>query len=513
MKKRLLAMLLAGVMMLSLAACTGGTGGSVASSDPLTKDDVIKITVISHASWPYNEDWVIWDYIEEAVGATLDVNAVPSSDKATKYPLMFASRDIMPDLATFDYKPDSDVYAAQGALIAYEDVEDYMPNYKAWKATLSEDEVKTVIDVRKSADGKIYYSPATGREATTGMLAWLYRRDIFEKHGLSVPTTFDEVYEVSKKLKELYPDSFPFAMRSGMSTLGTTGSSWKEYWSVGPYYDFNNEVWGYGAREDITLDMIKFYKKMVEEKLMPADFFTINVQLWQELVTTDRGFLFPDFRTRISFFNGPAREKNPEFDLTAFAPPVANPETGVSKMLRRNDEAIGYVMCNTGDDRRIANTAKYLDWFYTDEAMELVSWGKEGETYEVVDGKKVYIETGEGQNKTTLYGINTHGTFLRYDPEAILTDMDEDTLEVKELTEKHMLDYITPVRFLAFNADEQKIIDEYATACTTYSEEMLAKFILGQEPLSSFDEFQTTLDELGVQEVIKAYTTAYDRVK
>ncbi|MBQ9985258.1 MAG: extracellular solute-binding protein [Oscillospiraceae bacterium] len=514
MKKRLLAFILAAVMLLTLAACTGTSSGNAeVSADPLTKDDVIKVTIYSHASWPYNPDWVVWDYIEEAVGATLEINAIPSSDTTTKYPLMFASRDIMPDVATFDYKPDSDKYASQGALIAYEDVEQYMPNYLAWKGSLSENEVKTVIDVRKSADGKIYYSPATGREATTGMLAWLYRRDIFEKHGLSVPTTFDELYEVSKKLKEIYPDSYPFAMRSGMSTLGTTGSSWKEYWSVGPYYDFNNDVWGYGAREDITLEMIEFYKKMVAEKLMPADFFTINVQLWQELVTTDRGFIFPDFRTRITFFNSAARGNNPEFDLTAFAPPVANPETGVSKMLRRNDEAIGYVMCNTGDAQRIANAAKYLDWFYTDEAMELVSWGKEGETYNVENGKKVYIVSGEGQTKTTLYGINTHGTFLRYDPEAILTDMDAETLEVKELTEKHMLDYITPVRFLAFNDEEQRVIDEYATACTTYTEEMLAKFILGQEPVSNFDKFQETLDELGVQEVIKAYTTAYDRVK
>lgn len=514
MKKRILALLLAAIMMLALCACTGGSK-TVANADPLTKDDVIKVTVLSHASWPYNPDWKVWDYIEEAVGATLEVNAVPSADKATKYPLMFASRDIMPDLVTFDYKPDSDKYAEQGALVAYEDVEQYMPNYLAWVDTLSEQEKKTVVDVRKAADGKIYYSPATGREATTGMLAWMYRKDIFEKHNITPPTTFEGVYEVAKQLKEIYPDSYPFCMRSGMTTLGTTGSSWKEYWSTGPYYDFNNEKWEYGAREDILLPMLEFYKKMVAEKLMPADFFTINVQMWQELITTDRGFFFPDFRTRITFFNGSARENNPDFYLTAFAPPVANEETGVPKMLRRNDEAIGYVMCNTGDERRIANTAKYLDWFYTDEAMELVSWGKEGESYRVVDGKKQYImdDAEPGQNKTTYYGFNTHGTFCRYDPEAILLDMEPEILEVKELTEKHMLDYITPVRFLAFNSEESNVIEEYATACNTYAEEMIAKFILGQEPLSNFDAYQQNLEDLGVQKVIDAYTTAYDRVK
>lgn len=244
MKKRLLALLLAGLMLFALAACTGnGGGGGEVSAAPLTKDDVIKITILSHASWPYDEDWKVWDYIKEGTGATLDVNAVPSSDAKTKYPLMFASRDIMPDVATFDYKPDTDKYAIQGALIPLEDMQEYMPNYKTWVDSLSDVEKKQVVDVRKAADGNIYYAPATGREATTGMLAWMYRRDIFEKHNLKVPTTFDELYEVSKKLKELYPDSYPFAMRSGISNMGTTGSSWKEYWSTGAYYDYNTEKW------------------------------------------------------------------------------------------------------------------------------------------------------------------------------------------------------------------------------------------------------------------------------
>lgn len=259
--------------------------------------------------------------------------------------------------------------------------------------------------------------------------------------------------------------------------------------------------------------MLEFYKKMVAEKLMPADFFTINVQLWQELITTDRGFIFPDFRTRVTFFNGAAQGNNPEFDISAFAPPVANAETGVSKMLRRNDEALGYVMCNTGDAQRIANAAKYLDWFYTDEAMELVSWGKEGESYQLVDGKKQYIQDEDNTSETMLYGFTTHGTFLRYDPEAIEVNMEPSILEIKELTEEHMLTYLSPVRYLAFNDEESKVIEEYATACNTYAEEMIAKFVLGQEPLSGFDAYVENLNEMGVDKVLEAYTSAYDRIK
>ena len=42
---------------------------------------------------------------------------------------------------------------------------------------------------------------------------------------------------------------------------------------------------------------------------------------------------------------------------------------------------------------------------------------------------------------------------------------------------------------------------------------MLTKFMLGQEPLSNFDKFVETLNSMGVDEVLGAYKSAYDRVK
>ena len=57
------------------------------------------------------------------------------------------------------------------------------------------------------------------------------------------------------------------------------------------------------------------------------------------------------------------------------------------------------------------------------------------------------------------------------------------------------------------------IIDQYKSACHTYTQEMLMKFILGQEPISNFDTFVKTLEEMGVNEVLGAYKSAYNRVK
>ena len=424
---------------------------------------------------------------------------------------MFASPDTLPDITNYSSKPKDD-YIFQGAFISFDDMKEYMPNYNAWLGTLTEDEMKENVNMRKAYDGEVYYSPVIGREMSQNVRAWLYRKDIFEKHNLAVPTTFDELYEVCKKLKELYPDSYPYCIRSKFNALNTSGSSWKPYWEMGLYYDYDNEKWCYGATEEVMRDIIEFYKKMVEEKLMPADFMTINNTAWQELITTDRGFIMPEYQTRIDFFNGLARMQNPDFDLQAMVPPVAM-EGGVAMVNKYNVDPWGMMMCNTRDERRIANTAKFVDWFYSDEAIELVSWGKEGETYNTVDGKRVYITDESKAQSNTLFGFGTYGTFTRMDPEAVLAYESEDIAETRDMVLEHTMPYANTIHWLFFNKEEFEVRDEYLTAINTYAEEMVSKMILGLEPIDKFDEMVSEINKMGLSKLIGVYESAYQRIK
>ena len=355
MKKRIIAALLAVVMVLTLCACNtdkGEVSGEAAH---------VSVTIPSHVSWPYQESWKVWEYIREGTGMDIEVTSLPDSDAATKISLMFSSPELLPDVLALTYKPESDKYVPQGALISLDDMTEHMPNYNAWLDSLTEEQYENNVNVRKSYDGKVYYTPVMGREASENVRAWLYRKDIFDKHNLEVPKTFDELYEVSKKLKDLYPDSYPLCMRNGLSNMDMTGASWKPYWTTGVYYDFNSGKWEYGAREDIMLDVITFYKKMVSEGLLMSDFLTINTTSWQELVSTNRGFIMPEFQTRIDFFNSMAKRENLDFNLQAMTPPVANAETGVAKVNKFNIDPCGYVICNTFKDDGIKNAAKFLD--------------------------------------------------------------------------------------------------------------------------------------------------------
>lgn len=261
------------------------------------------------------------------------------------------------------------------------------------------------------------------------------------------------------------------------------------------------------------LEMVEFFKKMVDEKLIPADFFTINTSSWQELMTTDRGFIMPEYQVRIDFFNNIARQQNPEYTIAAMKPPKSTNGLGVAMVNKYNNDPMGFAIPNTGNAGDIANAMRYLNWFYSDEGSDMISWGKEGETYEVVDGKKQYIVEGEGENVQTLYGFKTIGTYLRVDPAIIDASISEEQAATTDFMLEHTYPELDPKMYIEFSAEDSAIIADYNTSLKTVVEENLQKFIIGQRPLSEWDAFQAEIAELPVSDLLAMYDAAYQNYK
>lgn len=519
MKKRIIALVLAGIMILALASCTSKNGGlkdvsyDIPEGKQIPDDAVLDITITSHASWPYQENWAVWRYIREAIGGTLNVTAIPATDFATKFPLMMAASDDLPDVI---YGAGSGAnfsdYCEQGAFVALDDYKEFLPDYYSFWESLPESD-QWMRDIRKSANGKTYATPVYGMERYTNLRTWLYRKDIFDKHGLKSPETIDELYEVSKELKTLYRDSYPFCIRSGLSNINLIGCSWKPNFHYNVYYDFENEKWSYGATEDAMLEIVEFFRKMVDEKLVPADFFTINAATWEELVSTNRGFIMPEYQVRIDFFNNIARAHIPEFNMTAMTPPRADNGVGINMNNKYNQDPSTYVVCNTGDEARIANSMRFINWLYSDEGCEILSWGKEGETYEIVDGEKKYIVENETDNAQTLYGFKTHGTYMRIDPECIDASISKEQAATTDFIIGNIYPNLDPALYLQFSGEDAKRISDYNTSLETFVTENIQQFIIGQRSISEWDKFQNELSEMPIGELLEIYEAAYNKVK
>lgn len=516
--KRISACIVAAGMVFSFAACSSHDVSSVqeeqntvSSGKLFSEQTELDIVISSHVSWPYNENWIIWDYMEEATNAKLNISAIPSTDVDTKLPLMMAG-DGLPDLLHTWAKDQVDNYALSGAYISLTDNADKLPNFTKYWDGIPEEEKNELFAQRTSGDGKVYSTPTYGTHTVNQMRSWMYRKDIFEKHGLKVPTTTDELYEVAKELKKLYPDSYPLCFRDGLLKLLEWGPSWTPDYSYETYYDYEENKWKLGAQEDITKEIINFFLKLSKEGLVSPDFTSMPTKSWEELMSTDRGFITLDYVVRIDFFNLANRAENPEYTLAFMAPPKPAVENGGQRLMKSNLDFYGYSICNTGDKTRMDNAFKFVDWMYTPEAIEFLSWGKEGETYQVNDeGRRQFLTTGD-ETAQSKYGIGTYGTYAVKTTEANEAIYTQEQIEACHELMPYLMPNSNPNMWMPFSEDEQKELGNLENDINEYIKEQLEKFLLGQQSLSEWDVFQQGLKEMGAERLLEIYATAYSRI-
>lgn len=506
--KRVTALALASTMAISLASC--GVKNKNAGNTTGGEKTKLSIVVGSHASWPYQASWPIWKWMEEATNTELQIQAIPGADLPTKIPLILASPSSLPDLIHLYDLATVNQNALSGPFVAISDNLDKMPNYVKFMDSLPEAERKELKAQRTSGDGKIYYPPVYGTQKVMNLRTWMYRKDIFEKHNLKPPTTLDEMYTTSKKLKQLYPNSYPLCFRNGLGQIDIMGPMFKNNFSYGVYYDFKEKKWCWGAQDSETMkSIINFFSKMASENLIPPDFITINSKSWEELVSTDRGFMMPEYLVRIDFFNEPNRKNNPKYTWAVMAPPKGDGPNAQAKVAKVNMDPTGYVVCNTGNKAKMDKSLSFVDWMYTPEGAELCSWGKEGESYKVENGKKKFI-LNPGETVQTKYGIGTYGVYQV--STSFVEGYSEEQKEQGDIAYKYTEDNVNPRLWLPMNAEEMRVYNELFTAINTYTEEQVSKFMLKQIPMSQWDSFQKGLKDMGVDRLLAAYTSAYNRV-
>ena len=64
---------------------------------------------------------------------------------------------------------------------------------------------------------------------------------------------------------------------------------------------------------------------------------------------------------------------------------------------------------------------------------------------------------------------------------------------------------------LILSEDEQSVVTEYWNDIDTYCREMITKFMIGTEDISNWDSFIDTIKSMGIEEVLAAKQSAYER--
>ena len=476
----------------------------------------IHMTDIDDASFPFNPDWYIIDAIERACNIELDVTTIPAADYGTKLSTLIVGGDV-PDLT---YLPSLGLmfeYGPQGAFINVMDYLDQMPHFKAW---LEKNPERAAAFL--SADGAMYGFPEQGVEDANRQ-GWLYRKDVFEELGLEIPTNEEEFYNVLVALKQAYPDSYPLALRNmdgNMTKLTDLSGSWGAFF---PYsrnnsfydYDYRSGEWVFGPVQDEFKELLEFYNKLYEEGLLNPNVLTVDTAGWAEMMTNGTSFITYDFLSRMTSLTNAGKEFNENYHV-AYMPPAAMGSKG--EAICTYSATGTFAFCVSANCEDLDSVLKYVDWLYSDEARELVSWGEEGVTCERgEDGSLHWTQEimdkvrNEGYNPRAELGMQNFGLYLLYDFQAGLAYGDEELAEAYTKTATHET---PPAPILTYTDEEQAVWDTYMQSMRSYMLGEVSKFLIGSR---SFDEWEDYKKEVMAMDpdsaLLNIHISAYERLQ
>ena len=541
--KRILSLLLATLMILSLAAC-GGTGDTTSSGSPegnnTSAPDVSGNEDVTpqEATYPLttekktlsvyirdNSSGVIGDYgrvaafqaAAERLGVELEFVHPTTGGEADQFNLMIGSGKY-PDIIVWEFSTaamglseliDSGILIDMDGLIRQ-----YAPNY----LKVLERDPSYPKEVR-SDEGKYqaFYTFNVSIPLSSGPV---FREDLLAKYGLELPKTVDEWTNVMTTLKEKDPNvSYPLT-----ASKSYVGEVW--FRELLPAYNTRTEfclgdngqvVYG-PATENFKAYLVKlaewYNAGLIDPEFMSNDNKALNAKIADGTSAVATMAIGSGIRS----ITENTRPNNPDFKLTGVAWPVLNAGDTSSYVLEGGVAHTSVQAAITSSCADPVLATQVLDYFYSEEGGNLISWGIEGESYTVENGKKTFTDKimnspdGRSASEAILdYALPVYG---------FVNAMDNDAYIQMNITLPEQGEARTLWQSLDSGANLPKLVvaqedaDEYRMILNevkTYVQEMYIKFITGQANLDSdWDTYMNTLNGMDLPYATECMQKAYN---
>lgn len=462
------------------------------------------------------DDLEVVQWWKEAVGVEIEWNTPAASMEKEQFNIMLASGDF-PDLINYSFSSYTGGAVAlynEGVLIRLDeyDVDTYAPNLLAFLG-----ETPEFLKAAKDDEGHLYYFPITKQGtvqlASTGPLL---RADLLADLGYDqLPTTIDQWDEILRAVKEKYPDVAPH-----IATWSKLRSAFQPAWGVSEsdWYQDESGVVHYAYIEDAYKEFLMKMNTWYKDGLIDAN-------LAQNLDT--------DIDTAMSAG-------------TAFSC-IASGGNGIGAYIDANADSETYSVAGcqyptldgsyakfTGGwpfDRQVGITQscknpeiamRVLDYGYSEEGMNLLNWGKEGVSYFINDAgeKEFFDEVIHNPD-----GLSVDASMAQYSIRHIKGPAPYISLEPVFLANYEKPEQKAACQLWADTTDwnyrsfppvsytEQESDDFTAIMADieTYADSMSMKFVLGSESFDNWDSYVQTIKSFGIDTALEIQQAACDR--
>ncbi|MDY2658269.1 MAG: extracellular solute-binding protein [[Ruminococcus] gnavus] len=349
--------------------------------------------------------------MEHYLGCKLDIKW--SRTNATDYAnneLVVLQSGELPDVATITKGSAVNEYGESRILLDLSEYMDYMKYYPEFMKETNGGE-----DFAKTADGSMYYfmdgfynpDDIQGAQSFT---SFAYRFDLLKKLGIDPPTTLDEFTELCKTIKEKseageidvqYPimnSTKDYSLIRGFVGIFHT-------WDC-VYYD--EGTWKFGPIEDNYREMLKYLSQLYEAGYIDPEFATADANAGTTKATTGVAAICPTLWSgSAAGWNDAVLEDDMQWGL-AFLPEnetYGTPWKWGSRQAGKSLQSNMGIYINA-DTENPEYTVAMIDYQYSDEMINLMNWGVEGQTYttdengvksyteDILNGEDPAVETG-----------------------------------------------------------------------------------------------------------------------
>lgn len=440
--------------------------------------------------------------LEEATGIKVEY-IHPTQGQANALNLLIASGN-MPDIVQgYWYGQEPANCIQQGVICNLNDyIDDYAPNFKKYL-----EENKDIDKMISTDEGYKYVFPFIREDDTTCAVAgFMLRSDWLKELGLEIPETIDEWDNVLAAFKTKC--EIPLAVSDYRFFAGGFDAFYCEY--------IDNGKVKYGPVEEnfknFLSKMHEWYTKgYIDPNFSIADGKIID----SNMLNGVSGITMGAGGSKMGVYLSSMRGK--QFDLSAA--PFPSAKKGEKSKYSANQQRYTEMGCAVSKNSKVPELAvRYLDYGYSKEGNMLYNFGKEGVSYNMVDGyptyNKDYFDISDGKSvaeKLTMNCLGAEsGPFVqdrRYLEQYYGTPQQNDA--IKKWSDNIFKKYRLPMVMLT--AEESTEYSSIMTEIETYVDETVVAMIIGKKPISDFDEFVSTVKSMNLDRALEIKQASYER--
>jgi len=545
MKKRIVALFLVVVMVLSMCACSNNPADKTTEADKTTqgKDETEKQTengqtdasteeakskyplvdepvrlkgIVAYNANGGGDSRLIYEKVGDLTGIYIDWQVVD----VQAIPTILASGD-WPDVLFCNPSSNQiqDYGVLGGRFVDFMQYLDLMPNL----VQAMEDYPAMKLSIQ--SNGAMYRLPFVSMLATSVQARSYVNTDVLAAAGVKTPTTVDEFEQSLKDLQAYYGTESVYIPR-----LNHYNNNWSMM-LFAAFGELTNMMIDTDKDGKLvfshTSDQMKHYyefmNKLYEQGLIHKEVATLDTATKNALELSGKIAFLDHAGASI-----PANDKG-EFPVSALAPFTSQYDStrvveGVTGVSFTNS-----IFVNS-ECEYVEELCQWLDIAYaTEEVVEgsgllgqSFMHGIEGENFKLNDDGKTYtFIVPEGYASGSAYTSNAI-QWYNFGRADYLGSRTEDKPSNSQARQKAFVENVMPYQespldtFVGYAAlplteDQQYVIDSYWEEMQTYWQKMQVEFITGVTDIETgWDTYVATLKRMGLDEVMKVYQDAYD---